>query len=403
MSIQNGFVFVVCGAKENILTLNFSIKYLKRFSKNQILVVTDTSRNTTKIEHDNIIDIKTPTHFDHHQASIFLKTRLHIIVDLSNNYCYLDSDVIALSPDVDNIFNYQYGPVTFAADHCKIDSFSPNAVNCICIEKKNNDKKKFIEVVKSIIPDYEHDAFYHNKKGRELYRVLVEMKENPLKNIRNILKYFFARYIFRKTTYFNNLGSGFKYNSKNSTWLDLDENIIMYNISSISNKVKAISDFSYNRIKMKWTNKKGENIFNTNCNHLIEEIKHKFNIEITNNFFQHWNGGVFLFNKNSVDFLETWHQHTLDIFNDKAWKTRDQGTLAATVWQYGLQNQKTLPSEFNFIADYYNPNITYQENKGYTQDNFKTIIKPNFIHIYHEFGNQNWEIWNAIETTYQNL
>ena len=148
---------------------------------------------------------------------------------------------------------------------------------------------------------------------------------------------------------------------------------------------------------MIWVNKKGESVSYVNCNHLIEEIKNKFNINIIDKKFQQWNGGVFLFNKDSVDFLETWHKHTLEIFKDKAWKTRDQGTLAATVWQFGMQNQKTLPIEFNFIADFFNTQITYQDDKGFTKDNFKTTIEPNFIHVYHEFGNKNWEIWMAVE------
>jgi hypothetical protein len=47
--------------------------------------------------------------------------------------------------------------------------------------------------------------------------------------------------------------------------------------------------------------------------------------------WQHWNGGVFLFDDSSVEFLSSWHEKTvMRIFDLPNWKTRDQGTLIAT-------------------------------------------------------------------------
>ena len=62
---SNTFVFVVCGAKEHIETLHFSLAALQHFSKAGIVVVTDSSRNEIEVVHNNIIDIKTPAHFSH--------------------------------------------------------------------------------------------------------------------------------------------------------------------------------------------------------------------------------------------------------------------------------------------------------------------------------------------------
>ena len=103
--MSNKFIFVVCGAQEHIDTLHYSLEYLKKFSKSEIWVLTDSSRNETSIVHDNIIDIQTPQEFDHHQASIFLKTGIHHYFPKGNRYCYLDTDIIALSGQVDSIFN----------------------------------------------------------------------------------------------------------------------------------------------------------------------------------------------------------------------------------------------------------------------------------------------------------
>jgi hypothetical protein len=72
--MKNIFIYVVCGDREHIETLHFSLKYLKHFSKNEILVITDSSRNEIPIEYEKIVDVKTPLEFNNHQASIYLKT-----------------------------------------------------------------------------------------------------------------------------------------------------------------------------------------------------------------------------------------------------------------------------------------------------------------------------------------
>src|SRR5258708_17218314 len=146
MSI-NKFVFVVCGGREHIDTLHFSLRYLKLFSKNEIVVVTDSLRNGTPVEHNNVVDIKTPEHFTNHQASIYLKTGLNKFLPKGFTYCYLDTDVVALNQECDDIFKHKQGPVTFAADHCLMPKFSLNAVKCDCLEQ-NNKRIDEIEALK---------------------------------------------------------------------------------------------------------------------------------------------------------------------------------------------------------------------------------------------------------------
>ena len=132
---KNTFVFVVCGAREHVETLHFSLAALRQFSEAGIVVVTDQSRNEIEVVHDNIINIQTPVHFNHHQASIYLKTGLHKFLPKGNLYCYLDTDVIACSNEVDTIFNQKNSLITFAPDHCRMPLFSPNAVNCDCMKQ----------------------------------------------------------------------------------------------------------------------------------------------------------------------------------------------------------------------------------------------------------------------------
>ena len=131
---MNKFVFAVCGAKNYISQLAFSIERLKRFSRNEIIVVTDSRRNEIPISHENIIDIATPSEYNDHEASIFLKTSLHKILPYGHTYCYLDSDVVCLSEKVDEIFLHYSAPITFANDNAPFEYFSPHAMNCQCLE-----------------------------------------------------------------------------------------------------------------------------------------------------------------------------------------------------------------------------------------------------------------------------
>ena len=150
---ENIFVFVVCGAKEHIDTLHFSLTALKKFSKLRIIIVTDKSRNEEDIRHTEIVNVDTPSQLDHHQASIYLKTGLNKFLPKGNNYCYLDTDVVSVDSKVDDIFELYQSPITFCTDHCTIDEFSPSAISCGC-------KEAFL--IDSQLPYYYHDDFQKN-------------------------------------------------------------------------------------------------------------------------------------------------------------------------------------------------------------------------------------------------
>jgi hypothetical protein len=88
----------------------------------------------------------------------------------------------------------------------------------------------------------------------------------------------------------------------------------------------------------------------------------------------------------------------MQIFNDPAWKTRDQGTLIATAWEFGLQDQKLLSKRFNFIADFYNHSLEVDASKNRISDDFfKTSYSPAFVHVFHHFGTKGWDVWDWIE------
>ena len=129
-SSRNSFVFVVCGER-HAARLNVALRYLKHFSRSDIIVVK--SRARQRLACDQVIDCKVPRGFDNHRASIFLKTSLHrTLAGVPGRFCYLDSDVIAVNRDADAIFDLPTRPVLFAQDHGNLSRFSRYAVNCGC-------------------------------------------------------------------------------------------------------------------------------------------------------------------------------------------------------------------------------------------------------------------------------
>ena len=385
------FVFTVCGENKHIHTLNFVLPYIRQFTKNEVLVVTDLKRNIIRIDHDNILDIDTPKRFNHHQASIYLKTGLFKIIEGENQYCYLDSDIVAMNAGIDEIFKYKSGPVSFASDHCRLDEFSPYAINCGCINEHISKR----EILERFNPDY--PRLIKQKDTQELQKKLSGIKTKPFSNLFTVIRYLFFRFLSKKR-YFH-LDHEYKFDKKKLAWFDKNDNLLIYDLSRNVREIESKTNFRFKRLGRKWVDEKGADIYDLHCRHLRKEIKNLFRVEVTKKKWIHWNGGVFLFDLDSVEFLKFWHDCTMKIFANPKWKTRDQGTLIAAVWNYGLQNQPRLPQKFNFIADFYNQNVVFKKGRGYSTNNWKTVVQPSFLHVYHELGRQDWDIWQSVEET----
>ncbi len=384
--MKNIFVFVVCGAREHIDTLHFTLPYLKKYSKNEIWVLTDSSRNEISIEHEYIIDIKTPEHFDHHQASIYLKTGIYQFVSKGNRYCYLDTDIIAISSDVDLIFNEFVTPITFAPDHCKMNKFSAFAVNCRCPEKWQEDRDKFNKASIKFDRNLTITDLRLKESAKELQETFTELNKSRKKKIATALKYLISYPVFH-------LNSEYSFNRKKGSWVNAQNEVVMYEVKT--RKIERETGFKFNQKKQSWLNKQNIDIWVNQCPHLKESIAQKFNINIDENNFQHWNGGVFLFDDSSHIFLTNWFNYTMEIFKDSNWKTRDQGTLIATVWKFGLENHPTLDKKWNLIADYSNSYLTWTDDNK-VRLSAEEIIQPNLIHVYHHFGDEEWGFWKEL-------
>jgi hypothetical protein len=386
---KNVFVFVVCGSQEHINALHYSLRALKQVSKNDIAVVTDPARNEIPVIHTKVIEVKTPPALNHHQASIFLKTALHKFLPAGNNYCYLDTDVIALDNQVDEIFQHFYPPITFAPDHCVMDKFSPSAIKCNCIEQYS----KWVTELRGLFKKYKHLTRQSEDeiKKQKLLDDFEKIKTNKLNYAFITLQFWLSPFKFK-------LNDDAILHKRKQVWLDANENAILYEKEDNAIAViESTTDFRCDKVNRHLWTIYGHNVFDCRCNHLQEQIDKTFHIEVTDAKWHHWNGGVFLFNKQSHSFLNEWHDKTMAIFENKNWKTRDQGTLIATVWKNHLQNHPTLPMMFNLIADYNHLTMIHKGNLVFDLNEKQKDVKPHFIHVYHHWADKNWEVWQEVE------
>ncbi|MFN8286861.1 MAG: hypothetical protein U0V74_08930 [Chitinophagales bacterium] len=386
----NKFVFVVCGAREHVETLHFSLRYLKHFSKNEIIVVTDSSRNEIAVEHDKVVDVKTPEHYNHHQASIYLKVGLNKFLPKGFNYCYLDTDVVALNNECDDIFSQKKGIITFAPDHCRMPKFSPSAVKCDCYEKNRKDIAELEALMEQYDPARKQQDPLMEKKKKALIHKFEVLKQNKLHYL-----WISIRFVTTLRTF--KLDDDTFYDRRKKVWHDKEGRVIITPAESMVKDIEKHSQWRWNSLRRRWIGPDGKDVYDLECNHLQEYIRNRFQIEVKDSHFQHWNGGVFLFSDDSEDFLNAWFDKTMKVFTYPEWRVRDQGTLIATVWEFGLQNHPMLSKKFNFIADYNNPRLMMDEQGNFSDDAFKTKYKPALMHIYHNFGKKGWDVWDYVE------
>jgi hypothetical protein len=437
------YVFVVCGATQHIQALHFALGLLKQFSRKPAVVVTDASRNAILIRHDNIIDIATPPQLSNHEAAIFLKTSLHRHLDFRRGeiYCYLDSDVLAVRPGIDEIFNQFIPPIRFCSDHCRMMEFSPSAVYQPGSEESIR-KQQELEVLRHRYQPLEEaqkaQAVAHYERIQSIKKTFNAAqpahagKFTAFKSYKGRLRLLLAKVLFKAFFWSNALLTfpletlypgirkksfesihqtvfgapfefdafvrkhGYRYDKKERKWYD-DQEQFVFDEAIVTRAIEARSAFRWDEPTLSWRDSKGNKVSWPSSDALRQLIHQKFGVHINQKNWQHWNGGVFLFSRASIPFLEQWHEWTLEIFNDSRWKTRDQGTLIATVWKYGLESHPTLPVEYNFIADYYHPGIQYNGDFSFRFRGSRDSIHPFFLHIYHHFGDTSWPLWLDVE------
>lgn len=434
---EKRYVLVACGEAVHTRTLQYALRQLQALSACELWVVTDQRRNEEMIEHPLLIDVATPAHLSHHQAAIFLKTSLHRYLDMQHLYCYLDTDVLAVRAGIDDIFDYFCPPVSFCTDHCRMPAFSPS-----CIFNPGTEsllkKQQTLELLRLQLADTEleqerkagihlhhirqiREAFNQRRPGHAGSLSRQQSRKTNARLLANKVVFQVLRLLsfllplpadacqrlFEKVHHavFGTPFSfemyarqhGYDYQPTTGKWYDRQGNCL-YEENSLVKAIERNSEFRWDAQGACWRDAEANNISSLTSDLLRQLIYQKFDVLVEQADWQHWNGGVFLFDRTAVPFLEQWHRWTLDIFTDPHWKTRDQGTLIACCWRFGLQQHPTLPVEYNFLADYYNPALVYKGDLCFEyRHKHNRLYRPFFLHIYHHFGDRQWPVWQDLE------
>ena len=248
--------------------------------------------------------------------------------------------------------------------------------------------------------DFSYEKFKNGIKGHSIHSRLFKYLK--------LLPFLTGRIILIK---FLRLDEKKIYKIFNRVWKNEKDEIIYSNYPRTVDFMNKFYNYKHDIENNIWYDERGYDIYNyfpqpqdlsmppvISCNHLNKEIYRKFKVKVNDDQWHHWNGGVFLFDSSSGDFMETWHNYTLEIFKDRMWKVRNQETLVATAWKYRLQDHPRLPAEYNFIADFYKPEFGFDETKRFSIDNFRTAVTPYFIHIYYKYGKRGWDVWDFVES-----
>lgn len=110
--------------------LGVALEFLRRATRAEIVVVQ--RAGDTQAAHDQCLALDVPEGLSTHQAAIWLKTGIHRAIGLERPFCYLDSDVLVLSPEIEQVFDQSAAAIAFATDHVPLDTFSRFAVRCGC-------------------------------------------------------------------------------------------------------------------------------------------------------------------------------------------------------------------------------------------------------------------------------
>ena len=237
----------------------------------------------------------------------------------------------------------------------------------------------------------DHPVFGDHPFTRKVFALLTRIATKPLAHAGALFKIMLALITGKA-----HISGGVYLNLRKKQWESGSDSYPF--LFAYRKHIRQKSGYRFSLSKRTWLKPDGSFPQQNRCTHLHEKITEKFGLTIPGTDWQHWNGGVFLFDRNSADFMDEWHRKTMEIFADNEWKVRDQGTLIATVVSRNLTRHPTLPEEYNFIADFYKPEIVACHKQPGTFRKGNKIIRPAFVHVYHHFGDNSWDVWKHIES-----
>jgi hypothetical protein len=99
-------------------------------------------------------------------------------------------------------------------------------------------------------------------------------------------------------------------------------------------------------------------------------LKEKFDMVVDPQWHL-WNGGLFLFNRDAIPFLNCWHQYSRAILEDPLWIERDQASLIAAVATHGMFDHPPLPPRYNWLVRHsgaHGLELQFEDNRFFTDE-----------------------------------
>jgi hypothetical protein len=407
--MKAAFVYAVCGKAKYLDELQVSLRHLQRYSAADIVVVTDNQRNAYPLVSGGrvqVVQVDTPAQMTNKRAAIYLKTHLYQFVDWTryDRFAYLDSDVLALQPRVDALFDLYQEPISFVPDHYYLSYFSSWAVGCQCheyvkVNGANLSREEFQrrrQLVQHFLDTY-HQKFQPMNQFIELERKRMDLVNARYHHIKPRHYYAYMR------------KQGFECSDKEGSpkWFTVNGDFVRNEYYPPFDQWLETRGFRQHPEQPSvWLDASGEvflelNSRYTGCAHLQEKLAEVYGVHIPEDRWRHWNGGLFLFTEASIPFLARWAEYTDTWCATLPELARDQPALIATVWSLGLQHHPTLDLQWNFIADKHTPGLEFNAASGtfHWTDAAGTPqqAQPMFIHLFYGIGDRSWPVWNWVE------
>ncbi|MFP4476100.1 MAG: hypothetical protein ACLFOY_11135 [Desulfatibacillaceae bacterium] len=366
---ESAFVFVATGPAAHLERLGVAVDRLRRFSGARILAVTDRKRNRAPLRDVEVVDAPTPPELTDRQAAMLLKTSLHEIVDARVPCCYLDTDVLAVRPGVEGVFGQPRGPVGLCPDHCRLDEFSPYAAGCGCLDGM----RERTDAVEALVAAYSGHSRDWEGPGPGIAERLRRAAVRPVPpGIGGVL----APLVNRAVRILR-LGGGRHH--------------------ELLRRVERELGVFYDHANARWVDPNGRDIYECRCDHFPRAAREHWGVDMEPEW-RHPNGGVFVFDERSGPFMDAWRARVLDTFGNPGFSVRDQGALAATAWEAGMENGPWMSQDYNCILDSGNRELTHHGGLVFSTSLRGPRARPVFVHLFHDFGNPRWDVWRAVES-----
>lgn len=399
---DGAYLFAVCGARNHLGRAVRAARRLRRFTERRIVIATDPRRNEVPLAWDDCVEVairEIPLDSDPAtvaRAAILLKASVAELLPSDGPHVYLDSDVVAIAPGVDRIFDSFAPPVTFASDlpfpEANLRTFSSHAVDCVCARERRRLERFFrrLEALTALHRDhdefraladpglYRSPAFTGERRrgswwkgeasgGRSdgSIRFLQQFRDGaPVR-----IEYRFAGTPWRLVR-----------EQERSVWLDDEGGAWRWVEAPAPGQGGYWSDDADDSLRIvpaaggeeRWWYRSGEpaRVWRADrerdaggawhdaaggelgvCDHLREQLESLFDVAIADPLWVPWNGGLFLFDGEARPFLTDWRERCLRLFATVQAAPRDQGALVASVWAHRMESHPRLPAEFNRLID----------------------------------------------------